>query len=109
MSQPGSPHRPDGRRIETEIRTTATPEEVWQAWNDPAAITRWFADEARGEAKPGGTLVWGFRGLGEVPYPVVVADPPARLVLAGTRGGLGRWRCSNTGSNAASKGRGVPR
>lgn len=89
MDEPGSPHRPDGRRIEIEMRTTATPEEVWKAWTDPAAISRWFADEARGEAKPGGTLVWVFRGFGEVPYPVVVADPPGRLVLAGDIPGRG--------------------
>jgi uncharacterized protein YndB with AHSA1/START domain len=89
MTEPGSPHRSDGRRIEAEIRTAATPEEVWKAWTDPAAISRWFTDEARGEAKPGGTLVWGFRGFGEIAYPVVVADPPARLVLAGDIPGRG--------------------
>lgn len=89
MRQAGSPHPPGGRRIEAEIRTSATPEEVWRAWTDPAAISRWFTDEARGEAKPGGTLVWVFRGFGEVPYPVVVADPPARLVLAGDIPGRG--------------------
>jgi uncharacterized protein YndB with AHSA1/START domain len=89
MHELGSPHRPDGPRIEVEIRTTATPKEVWKAWADPAAISKWFADEARGEAKPGGTLVWVFRGFGEVPYPVVVADPPRRLVLAGNIPGRG--------------------
>jgi uncharacterized protein YndB with AHSA1/START domain len=89
MHQPGSPHRSDGRRIEAEIRTTATPEEVWKAWTDPAALCGWFADEARGEAKPGGILVWGFRGFGEMPYSVVVADPPSRLVLGGDIPGRG--------------------
>lgn len=89
MPDPDNPHRPDGRRIEAEIRTTATPEEVWKAWTDPAAISRWFTDEARGEAKPGGTLVWVFRGFGEIPYPVAVADPPGRLVLAGDIPGRG--------------------
>jgi uncharacterized protein YndB with AHSA1/START domain len=82
-------HRADGRRIETEIRTSATPEEVWRAWTDPADISRWFTDDARGEAKPGGTVVWVFRGFGEVPYPVAVAEPPARLVLAGEIPGRG--------------------
>jgi uncharacterized protein YndB with AHSA1/START domain len=82
-------HRPDGRRIETAIRTSATPEEVWKAWTDPASISRWFTDEARGEAVPGGTLVWVFRGFGEIPYPVVVAEPPRRLVLAGEIPGRG--------------------
>jgi uncharacterized protein YndB with AHSA1/START domain len=89
MHEPDSPHRPDGRRIEAEIRTTATPEEVWKAWTDPVAISRWFTDEARGEARPGGTLVWLFRGFGEMAYPVIVADPPARLVLAGDVPGRG--------------------
>jgi uncharacterized protein YndB with AHSA1/START domain len=82
-------HRLDGRRIDTEIRTTATPEEVWKAWTDPAGISSWFTDEARGEARPGGTLVWVFRGFGEIPYPVVVADAPERLVLAGEIPGRG--------------------
>jgi uncharacterized protein YndB with AHSA1/START domain len=82
-------HRAAGRRIETEIRTSATPDEVWKAWTDPASICRWFTDDARGEAVPGGTLVWGFRGFGEVPYPVAVAEPPGRLVLAGEIPGRG--------------------
>jgi uncharacterized protein YndB with AHSA1/START domain len=82
-------HRPDGRRIETEIRTTATPDEVWKAWTDPASISRWFTDDARGEAKPGSTVVWVFRGFGEIPYPVAVAEPPGRLVLAGEIPGRG--------------------
>lgn len=82
-------HRPDGRRIETEIRTSATPEEVWKAWTDSASISRWFTDDARGEAVPGGTLVWVFRGFGEMPYPVAVAEPPGRLVLAGEIPGRG--------------------
>jgi uncharacterized protein YndB with AHSA1/START domain len=89
MSDSTSHHRADGRRIETEIRTSATPDEVWRAWTDPADISRWFTDEARGEAKPGGTVVWVFRGFGEVPYPVAVAEPPARLVLTGEIPGRG--------------------
>lgn len=71
------------------MRTTASPDEVWKAWTDPAALSRWFTDEARGEAKPGGVLVWIFRGFGEIPYPVVVAERPERLVLAGDIPGRG--------------------
>lgn len=89
MSASDSVHRPDGRRVETEIRTTATPEEVWKAWAVPASLSRWFTDDARGEAKAGGTMVWVFRGFGEIPYPVTVADPPHRLVLAGEMPGSG--------------------
>jgi uncharacterized protein YndB with AHSA1/START domain len=82
-------HPPEGRRIEAGIRINATPEEVWKAWTDPASISRWFTDDARGDAVPGGTLVWVFRGFGEMPYPVVVAEPPGRLVLAGEIPGRG--------------------
>jgi uncharacterized protein YndB with AHSA1/START domain len=89
MDDSKSLHRSDGRRIETELRTTASPEDVWKAWTDPASLSRWFTDEARGEAKPGGTLVWVFRGFGEIPYPVAVAEPPGRLVLAGEIPGRG--------------------
>jgi uncharacterized protein YndB with AHSA1/START domain len=85
----GNVHRPDGRRIETEIRTSATPEEVWKAWTDPASVCGWFVDEARGAAVPGGNLVWTFRGFGEMTYPVLVADPPGHLVLAGELPGRG--------------------
>jgi uncharacterized protein YndB with AHSA1/START domain len=84
-----SVHRPDGRRIETEIRIAASPEEVWKAWTDPASISRWFTDDARGEPVPGGTLVWVFHGFGEMPYPVAVAEPPGRLILAGEIPGRG--------------------
>jgi uncharacterized protein YndB with AHSA1/START domain len=89
MSDDPNVHRPDGRRVDAEMRTTATPEEAWTAWTDPRGISNWFTDEARGEAKPGGTLVWVFRGFGEIPYPVAVAEPPGRLVLAGQIPGRG--------------------
>jgi uncharacterized protein YndB with AHSA1/START domain len=82
-------HPPDGRRIHAVVRTGATPEEVWKAWTDPASISRWFTDAARGEAVPGGTLVWVFRGFGEMAYPVAVAEPFRRLVLAGEIPGRG--------------------
>jgi uncharacterized protein YndB with AHSA1/START domain len=89
MSDRRNVHGPEGRRVDAEMRTAATPEEVWKAWTDPAGISSWFTDEARGEAKPGGTLVWVFRGFGEIPYPVAVAEPPERLVLAGEIPGRG--------------------
>jgi len=89
MPDPRPPHHPDGRRIETEMHTTASPEEVWKAWTDPATISKWFADEARGEARAGNTLVWTFRGFGDVPYLVKVADPPGHLILTGEVPGRG--------------------
>jgi uncharacterized protein YndB with AHSA1/START domain len=89
LHETGNVHRPDGRRIEAEIRTSVPPDEVWKAWTDPVSVCRWFVDEARGEAKSGSNLVWTFRGFGEMSYPVLVADPPGRLVLAGEIPGRG--------------------
>ena len=89
ISLPPDPHRPDGRRIEAELRTTASLDEVWKAWTDPDGITRWFVDQAKGDAKPSSTLVWTFRVFGEVPYRVIAADPPRRLVLGGDIPGRG--------------------
>jgi len=77
-------HRPDGRRIECEVAIKASPEEVWSAWADPVKLAQWFVDDARGEARPGGTITWIFRDFNmEIPYPVTVAEPGRRLVLAG--------------------------
>ena len=89
MQDPGTPLHPGGRRIEVEVRTSASPEDVWHAWTDPTGLSRWFVDSARGEARAGGTLVWTFRGFGEMSYPVVVADAPERLLLAGEIPGRG--------------------
>jgi uncharacterized protein YndB with AHSA1/START domain len=71
------------------MQTIARPEDVWTAWTDPQSICRWFTDEARGEARPGGTLVWTFRGFGEVPYRVLIAEPNRHLVLGGEIPGRG--------------------
>lgn len=38
--QPGESIRPASLTIEREY--DASPEEVWQAWTDPQALTRWF-------------------------------------------------------------------
>lgn len=58
------------RSSSASIRTSATPERVWQAWTDPATPSQWFTDEARGEARVGGTPTWIFKEFGvEIPYP----------------------------------------
>ncbi len=76
------PHQ--GRAMRLEMRTTASPEQVWQAWADPAKLSQWFTDGARGEAKPGSTMYWIFEKFGyEIPYEVVDAVPGKLLVLGG--------------------------
>ncbi|HUF51650.1 MAG TPA: SRPBCC domain-containing protein, partial [Longimicrobiales bacterium] len=75
---------PRTRQAEAELRTTASPDEAYAAWADPAGIAAWFVDAARGEAVAGGTMIWEWKDFGiEVPYRVLEADPGWRLVLAG--------------------------
>ena len=69
--------------IRAEIRTSAPPELAWEAWADPARLAQWFVDDARGEANAGETMTWVWAEFGlEVPYRVLAADAPKRLVLA---------------------------
>jgi len=71
-----------GRVIRAEMRTTATPQQAWEAWADPEKIAGWFVDRAMGEAKAGGTMTWCFDSFGFVqPLQVVDAVPGSLLVL----------------------------
>jgi len=76
--------RHQGRTMEFEIRTSATPEQAWRAWADPSKIPQWFADAARGEAKVGETMTWIFEKFGyEIPYQVVAVDENKQFALGG--------------------------
>ena len=78
-----SEQKREERVIRAEIRTNAPPELAWQAWADPTRLAQWFVDGARGEAKEGGTLTWVWDEFNlEVPYRVLAAEAPSRLVLA---------------------------
>lgn len=81
--EPKSPHYEHERRvIRTEMETSATPQQAWEAWADPEKIAQWFVDRAAGEAKPGGTMTWFFDEFGYVlPYKVVDAEPGKLFVL----------------------------
>ena len=73
-----------GRRLKLEMRTSATPEQVYEAWADPERISHWFTDRAHGEARPGGTMTWIFEEFGyEIPYLVADAVPGERFALGG--------------------------
>ena len=69
---------------ERGLRTTATPEQVWEAWANPEHIARWFADSAEGEAVAGKQLVHHFREFGSCSYKVLESEPPNYLKLEGT-------------------------
>lgn len=71
-----------GRIIRTEIRTTATPRQVWEAWTDPQKIAQWFVDRAAGEPKVGTTFTWFFDKFNyTMPYEVLEAVPDERFTL----------------------------
>lgn len=67
------------------LTTTATPMQAWEAWAVPEHLSRWFTDEARGEAVAGGEIVHVFSRFGlEIPHRVLAAVPGERLVLEAT-------------------------
>ena len=73
-----------GRQLVVEMRTRATPEEVYEAWANPEEIARWFVDKARGSDEVGSTFTWIFEKFGyEIPYEVVAAEPGRRFALGG--------------------------
>ena len=78
-----------GRQLVVEMRTRATPEQVYDAWADPEKIARWFVDSAKvntasGKAEAGSIFTWVFEKFGyEIPYEVVAAEPGRRFVLGG--------------------------
>lgn len=71
-----------GRIIRAEIRTTATPRQVWEAWTDPIKIAQWFVDRATGEPRVGTTYTWFFDKFNyTMPYEVLEAIPEERFSL----------------------------
>ena len=71
-----------GRTITHEIRTSATPEQVWQAWTDPTKIAQWFTDGASGAPVVGSTYIWEFHKFNyRIPYTVLEAAPNERFAV----------------------------
>jgi uncharacterized protein YndB with AHSA1/START domain len=71
-----------GRIFEAKMHTTATPEQVYQAWADPAKIAAWFVDRAEGKAEPGATITWFFDKFNyKIPYEILHAEPGRRLAI----------------------------
>ena len=69
-------------RIEAEVRTTASPAEVWRAWTRSEGLAAWFVDRATGGAEPGDVQAWHWDRFGfEARQVVREARPGERLVL----------------------------
>ncbi len=62
--QTPEPTEPTGRIARKQLRTTATPRQVWDAWADPAKIAGWFVDEMTGELVTGKEWTWTWKKLG---------------------------------------------
>jgi uncharacterized protein YndB with AHSA1/START domain len=85
------------RSISCEIRTTASPEQAWAAWADPEKLAHWFVDRAYGDVRPGGVMTWVFEKFNyEIPYPVLEAQAPERLVFGGEIPGYPPFRLEIT-------------
>ncbi len=66
--------------ITASVRIAAPPEVVFPYFTDPALATKWIADAAHLDARPGGTLALDVRGnpaRGEY----IEVDPPHRVVF----------------------------
>jgi uncharacterized protein YndB with AHSA1/START domain len=98
VADPGADaNTPQGRSIVCEVRTTAPPEHAWAAWADPEKIAHWFVDRAYGDVRPGGVMTWVFDQFKlEIPYPVLEATAPSRLVLGGEIPGFPPFRLEIT-------------
>jgi uncharacterized protein YndB with AHSA1/START domain len=72
------------REVKKEIRTRATPEQVWQALTDPEKISGWFPDHAKGEVKAGEIVVWTFEGFDYAPPMKVREVVPGQKVVFGS-------------------------
>ena len=71
-----------GRMIRAEIRTSASPQQAWEAWADPEKIAAWFVDRATGEGKAGSIMTWFFDDFGFAqPLTVVDSVPGKHFVL----------------------------
>ena len=81
-----------GRTIRSAVRTTATPEQIFEAWADPAKLAQWFPDRAEGRAIEGGVQKWFFDRFNyALPYEVAAAVPGEHLVYTGSIPGRPRF------------------
>jgi uncharacterized protein YndB with AHSA1/START domain len=71
-----------GRIMRVDMRATATPEQVYEAWADPEKIAHWFPDKADGKAEAGATITWIFDKFNyQIPYEVLRAEPGKRFAI----------------------------
>jgi len=76
-------HQKHERRvIRDEIKTSASPQQAWEAWADPAKISQWFVDRAEGKAEAGADITWFFDKFNmKLHYKVLEAVPGERFAI----------------------------
>ena len=65
----------------SEILLPATPDDAWEAINDPEQLGEWLGDAAELDLRPGGELAIAVGGEGERRGFVEEVDAPHRLVF----------------------------
>jgi uncharacterized protein YndB with AHSA1/START domain len=81
-----------GKTIRTQIRTSASPDQLWEAWADPEKLAQWFPDRAEGRAAEGAVQTWYFdRFKYALPYEIASAVPGEHLVFTGQPPGRPRF------------------
>jgi uncharacterized protein YndB with AHSA1/START domain len=71
-----------GKKMDITISTSASPDQVYQAWADPEKISHWFTDKAEGQAEVGGTVTWIFDKFNyRMPYEVIAAESGRRFAI----------------------------
>jgi len=76
-------HQKHERRvIRDEIKTSASPQQSWEAWADPGKISQWFVDRAEGKSEAGADITWFFDKFNmELHYKVLEAVPGERFAI----------------------------
>jgi len=68
--------------VEVSVETSASAEQLWQAWTEVPHVVRWLADDASGVAQAGDRISWHFQRFGmHMTAEVLVAEPPRKLLL----------------------------
>jgi len=84
-------HTHSGRIVRDRIRIDASPQQVWEAWTDPAKISQWFPDHASGEPRVGSTVSWTWDACqSHFPDLVLEAEPRHRFLLGQAAPAAGR-------------------
>ncbi len=79
MNDPSREETESRRQFDMQLEIKADKAAVWKALTDADELCRWFAPEARIDARVGGEVVWNWGDLYSWPQEVEILEPGARL------------------------------